>query len=106
MSWEYAELSKAASKAGGASKYVDTLIESGKSTGRKEMFPVVILALLAGMGANKLYEIYKSKKEKKLVEVETAKQELINAINEYDSPEDECSEAETGNNTHYKEELT
>lgn len=97
MSWEYAELSKAASKAGGASKYVDTLIEFGKSTGRKEMLPVVIIALLAGMGANKLYEIYKSRKVKKLVEVENAKQELINAINEYDSLEAKCSKTENDN---------
>ena len=85
MSWEYAELSKAASKAGGAEKYVETLIQSGKNTGRKEMLPLVLLSCLAGMGINWAIQKYKEKKNKDLEEMEIAKYALINGINEAES---------------------
>lgn len=82
MSWEYAELSKAASKAGGATKYVELLIESGKKTGHIEMIPFLLAAVGAGYGFGRISNWYKQKKSEKEQEVENAKQELIKAIND------------------------
>lgn len=91
MSWEYAELSKAASKAGGANKYVETLIQSGKHTGRIQMLPFVLLAIPIGMKIEDLYSKYKEYRKEKNREVETAKKKLIDEINELDSARDnEC----------------
>ncbi len=49
MSWDYAELSKAAKDAGGPEKLMDMLVDSGKDIGHKDMLPVVGIAL--GVGA-------------------------------------------------------
>ena len=85
MSWEYAELSKAASKAGGANKYVETLIQSGKHTGRIQMLPFILLAIPIGMKIEDLYSKYKEYRKEKNMEVEVAKKKLIDEINELDS---------------------
>lgn len=89
MSWDYAELSKAAKKAGGPEKLMDLLVESGRDAGHKEMLPVVGIA--AGIGAlgyagiSKLVKYFRKKKEISPEAVEEAKKELIQGIKEYDA---------------------
>ena len=89
MSWDYAELSKAAKNAGGPEKLVDTLIESGKQTGRTEMAPWLVAALAVGSiatwGVSKLRNHLNQKKAISEAEVEKAKAEIIQGINDYDA---------------------
>ena len=88
MSWNYAELSKAAKDAGGPEKLMDLLVESGKETGRKDMIPVVGIAFGLGIlgyaGIQKAIRYFK-KQSVSPEAVEAAKKELINGINEYDA---------------------
>ena len=106
MAWDYAELSKAAKKAGGPEKLMDLLIESGKDTGHKEMLPLVGIALgigaLGSVGISKLVKFFKKKKKISQEAVEAAKAELIKGIEEYDAahPEGyEDDESEEGEKT-------
>lgn len=95
MAWDYAELSKAAKEAGGPEKLMDTLIESGKDSGHKEMLPVVAIALGIGAlgyaGISKLVKYFKKKKKISPEAVEEAKAELIRGIEEYDAAHPEIS---------------
>lgn len=95
MTWDYAELSKAAKEAGGPEKLMDLLIESGKDAGHKEMLPVVAIALGIGAlgyaGINKLVKFFKKKKK---ISPEAAKAELIKGIEEYDAAHPDESEAD------------
>ena len=88
MSWDYAELSKAAKEAGGPEQLMDVLVESGKDAGHKEMIPVVGIALGLGAlgyaGISKLVSFFKKKGKKSPEEVEAARKELIQGIREYD----------------------
>ncbi|MCM1171380.1 MAG: hypothetical protein NC393_04545 [Clostridium sp.] len=92
MSWNYAELSKTAKQVGGPEKLVDSLIESGKNSGRKEMYPIIGVAAIGAsvltVGIEKAIDYFKKKNKKKKevssAEVEDAKKELINGIREYD----------------------
>lgn len=94
MAWNYAELSKAAKEAGGPEKLMDLLVESGKVAGRKEMLPVVGIAIGIGTlgyaGISKLVKFFRKKEEISPEVVEAAKQELIQGIKDYDEayPED------------------
>ena len=96
MTWDYAELSKAAKEAGGPEKLMDLLIESGKDAGHKEMLPVVAIALGIGAlgyaGINKLVKFFKKKISPEAVEA--AKAELIKGIEEYDAAHPDESEAD------------
>lgn len=98
MTWDYAELSKAAKEAGGPEKLMDLLIESGKDAGHKEMLPVVAIALGIGSlgyaGINKLVKFFKKKKKISPEAVEAAKAELIKGIEEYDAAHPDESEAD------------
>ena len=99
MSWDYAELSKAAKDAGGPEKLMDMLVDSGKDIGHKDMLPVVGIALGVGAlsyaGISKLVKYFKSKKNSP-DEIEKARHTLIEGIKKYDAehPENE----ETDNN--------
>lgn len=88
MTWDYAELSKAAKEAGGPELLVDLLVESGKDTGHKEMLPLLGIAVgigvLADAGINKLVKYFRNKKKIAPEDVELAKSELIKGIKEYD----------------------
>lgn len=84
MSWDYAELSKAAKKAGGPEKLVEILVNSGKV----KMIPWLFVAGAVGsaltISEQKIMDYLKSKKEISEAEVKKAKAELIQGINEYD----------------------
>lgn len=88
MSWDYAELSKAAKRAGSPEKLMDELVESGK----KEMTPWLVVAVGIGVAmtiavqkvSNHLY----AKKQISDLEVEDAKTELIKGIKHYDEEQE------------------
>ncbi len=89
MSWNYAELSKRAKEVGGPEQLVNVLIDSGKATGRKEMVPVSIAMLLLGSVLKWAYDVISEKcKQNELVaakKVETAKEEYLKGIRDYDA---------------------
>lgn len=93
MTWDYAELSKAAKKAGGPEQLMDLLIESGKDQGQREMLPAVGIAFtlgaLAYAGISKFVKVSKKKNKIPPEEVESAKAELIKGIEEYDARQSE-----------------
>lgn len=97
MDWDYAQLSKAAKKAGGPENLMNMLIESGKDAGHKEMLPLVGIA--AGIGAlgyagiSRLVKFFKKKTRISPEAVEEAKAELIKGIEDYDA---KCSEENEG----------
>ena len=85
MDWEYAELSHMAKKVGGPEALIRILIQSGKY----QMIPGYLVAggvgFGLGVGATKLYELIKEKKLNWKRDVEQARQEIIDGINEYDT---------------------
>jgi polyhydroxyalkanoate synthesis regulator phasin len=101
MSWNYAELSKAAKNFGGPEKYADTLVKYGKHTGRKEMIPIVGVALGLGAigyaGVQNLVARLKKKEELSTEAARQAKEALIQNIKNYDEthPDNEGERAET-----------
>lgn len=97
MSWNYAELSKAAKKAGGPEIYIEGLFQSGKSLGRAEVRPYLGVAglggALLGYAIKFIQDKRNSKKKETLVQAEVCKAELIRGIKEYD--EKHCSSSDT-----------
>ncbi|MFP1691530.1 hypothetical protein ACLD5S_06105 [Gardnerella vaginalis] len=92
MTWEYADLSKAAKNAGGPEKFVDQLINAGKNAGHKEMLPLTFAALGVGiLGYACIQKLIQclNKKSVSPEELESAKKEIIDRINEYDSTHSE-----------------
>ena len=91
MSWDYAELSKAAKAAGGPEALTELLIQSGKN----QMVPWVALFSAVGIGAGicvtKAIEFFRNRKKISEQDVELAKQEIIRGINEYDATHSETS---------------
>ena len=93
MTWDYAELSKAAKAAGGPEKLVNLIEEGGKSIGRIEgqssMVPWIGLAALGASaltaGVIKLVDHFKAKKAISQAAVDEAKAELIQGIKDYDA---------------------
>lgn len=88
MGWNYAELSKSAKEVGGPEKLMDILVESGKVTGRKEMLPIVGIALGIGAlgyaGIKKFANYFNQKAKVSPEAVQLAKEELIQGIKDYD----------------------
>ena len=84
MSWNYAELSKAAKESGSPEQLMDNLINEGKA----EMLPVVGLAFLAGsaitVGVQKAVRYCQNKREETKQRADDARIELIQGIKEYD----------------------
>lgn len=85
MSWNYAELSKAAKAAGGPEALTELLVQSGKS----KMAPwIVVFTLIGtgiGVGITKAVDYFKEKKKVSDQAVEAAKKELIQGIKDYDA---------------------
>ena len=108
MAWDYAELSKKAKVAGGPAKLMDLLIEYGKDTGRKEMLPVVGIALGIGAlgyaGISKLVKFFNKKKKISPEAVEAAKAELLEGIEKYDAAHPEENENAALENGEYSNE--
>lgn len=98
MTWNYAELSKAAKAAGGPEKLVNLIEEGGKSIGRIEgqssMVPWIYLTAIGTsaltVGVMMLVDHFKTKKVISQAAVDEAKAELIQRIKDYDAahPED------------------
>lgn len=86
MTWNYAEFSKEAKNAGGPEKFVDKTFNLGKDEGHKEMLPYIGGALAIGAIGSacimKLIQYFKEKSDSP-AELEAAKQEIIQGINEY-----------------------
>ena len=97
MAWNYAELSRAAKEAGGPEKFVDMLIESSKAKGRAEMAPFIGLAVIGGIGLDKIIRYFKEKRSKSQKAIEEAREEIIKGIKEYDAthPDDAPKELST-----------
>ncbi len=96
--WNYAELSKAASAVGGPEKYIDIIVKSSKATGRKEMIPFVAVAAIGGAAVfafkDKLAKIFRRDSANSQVEIEEAKKELIEGIKKYDEENQDNDERE------------
>lgn len=85
QNWDYAELSKAAKAAGGPEIFIDKLEQASKKSGKIEMLPWLALSALCGGIIYKTIDFFKSKKKKNEKEIEYAKKEIINGINDYDA---------------------
>ena len=83
--WNYAKLSKAAKFFGGPERLVETIFSAGTRAGMRKMIPFVLLAIPLGMGIQKLLEYVEQKRKASKEELEAAKQELIQGINDYDA---------------------
>ena len=84
MAWNYAELSKLAKENGGPEKLVNILVDSGK----KSVYPWLGVAFAGGValtiGIQKVVQHLKEQYAVSPQAVETAKQELIQGIKDYD----------------------
>lgn len=96
--WDYAELSKAAKKAGGPEKYVELLELASKDEGKREMLPWIgasaIGASLLTVGVIKVINYFKQKREETPATIEEAKKEIIEGIKEYDNAHNNNEEGE------------
>lgn len=89
MTWDYAELSKAAKAAGGPEKLMDLIENNAKHLGyiegRISMIPCIVLLMLAAVGITygtiKFAEQRKAKKAALLLQTEEARSEIINILN-------------------------
>mgnify|MGYP001774577159 CR=1 FL=1 len=86
MRWPYADLSMKAKVAGGPEKFVEKLLDNGRCIGRKEMYPWVAVAFIAGAGVTEAIQIgirlYRDHKNKIDKEVENAKQKALEEMAE------------------------
>lgn len=92
MSWNYAELSKAAKAAGGPEALAELLVQSGKN----QMVPWIAFFSVVGVGTGvcvtKAAEFFRNRRKISEQDVERAKQEIIQGINEYDAIRSEITE--------------
>ncbi len=98
-SWDYADLSKRAKEAGGPEALTDTIYEAGRNAGRIEGAVDVAGVVAALYGMYKLFKITAPKIKKGVErlrkhwgkeaitpdELEDAKQQLIQGIEDYDA---------------------
>lgn len=84
MSWNYAELSKAAKEAGGPEALMDILVKSGREQMVPWMAGIAVVGIGAGIGISKGISYLKNRRKASEQKVEDAKQELIKGIKEYD----------------------
>ena len=99
MSWDYADMSKQISEAGGPQAFVDQKEEKGRQKGRDEMKPYIWIAsataaVITAVAA-KTISYFKSKKAVVQIESENAKTELINGIEDYDNTHQDYEQALT-----------
>jgi len=88
MEWNYAALSKMAKVNGGPDRFVEFLIKSGA----KKVLPWIVVAFAGGIalgialtvGVQKIFAYFSQNKAISAAEVESAKKELIQGINDYD----------------------
>lgn len=102
MSWEYAELSKAAKAAGGPEALMEQVTEGAKQEGRDEMTSVVFAAFaiggFLGWGVPKVVNFFKGcfgKKKPSEEEISAAKAEIIQGIKDYDAAQESENKSDT-----------
>ena len=83
--WDYAILSKNAKEAGGPEKLVEIIEKAGEKNGMMKMVPAVIGAVAVTAITMKAIEYFKAKRKQSQAELEQAKQELIDGINQYNA---------------------
>ena len=101
MSWDYADMSKQASAAGGPQAFVDKIEEGGRQKGRDEMKPYIWIAsataaVITAVAA-KTISYFKSKKVAVQTESENAKAEIIKRIEDYDNTHQSDEQTLTSN---------
>ena len=102
MSWNYAELSKLAKRAGGPEKLIKLVKETSKKAGRREMVPFIYLGFFLGVGVTTAYQkvvgVIKDSRCQADEAEKAAEIELIRGIREYDleHPEQEEDKADVG----------
>lgn len=94
MSWNYAELSKAAKAAGGPEALTELLVQSGRNQMTPWIAAFTLIGAGVGIGITKAVEFFKARKETSEQAVEAAKQELIQGINDYDEKHGESAASE------------
>ena len=97
MEWNYAELSRAAKRAGGPEKYVTNLATSamaaGKYQGRVQMLPWVGAAFAGGGLLGFVINHFISKrKQAKLARMQDDAKQLIDGINTYNASQSNKSQ--------------
>ena len=101
MSWDYADMSKQASAAGGPQAFVDKIEEGGRQKGRDEMKPYIWIAsataaVITAVAA-KTISYFKSKKVAVQTESENAKAEIIKGIEDYENTHQSDEQTLTSN---------
>ena len=94
MSWNYAELSKAAKAAGGPEALTELLVQSGRNQMTPWIAAFALIGTGVGIGITKAVEFFKAKKKTSEQAVETAKQELIQGIKDYDAKHEDSAASE------------
>ena len=104
MSWNYAELSKAAKAAGGPEALMEKVTEDAKQEGRAEMTPAIFIAGVVGSflgwGVPKVVTFVKDhfgKKKSSPEEIAAAKAEIIQGIKDYDAAQEKERQSDTDN---------
>ena len=92
MSWNYAELSKAAKKAGGPEALVMTLIKFGRSQMIPKVIGTGIIGAGVGIGITKCVDCVRNYRKRLPKDAEIAKKELVEGINSYDAMHSEQEE--------------
>ena len=96
QNWDYAELSKAAKKAGGPEKYVEMLARANRYAGKVEMFPWMVVTAIGAsiftVAAVKISDYLGSRKRQNQKEFEEVKRELIEGIKAYDAEHENLEE--------------
>lgn len=108
MTWDYAELSKAAKAAGGPDKLLDLIEDNarhiGRVEGRSSMIPWMIIVMLVAAGLTygtiKLIEHRKAKKTALLLGTEEARSEIIHLLNEQDATNNDDNTSNEGEEDH------
>ena len=92
MSWNYAELSKAAKKAGGPEALVMTLIKFGRSQMIPKVIGTGIIGAGVGIGITKCVDCVRNYRKRLAKDAEISKKELVEGINSYDAMHSEQEE--------------
>lgn len=90
--WDYAVLSKDAKVAGGPEKLVEIIEKTGEKNGMMKMVPAIFGAVALTAVTMKAIEYFKAKRKQSQAELEQAKQELIDGINQYNAEHENDTE--------------
>lgn len=96
MTWDYAELSKLAKENGGPERLIEILIEAGVEAGKKKTLPLIGAAFAGGivitLGVQKIIKYFSEKSKTSNIELENAKKEIIQGIDDYENSQSKLLE--------------